>query len=71
MSRRVAVYGGSFNPPHMGHVLAVAYTLAAQPVDEVLMVPCFQHPFSKELAPFEEQVRSAAASAVAALGRLA
>lgn len=56
MSRRVAVYGGSFNPPHMGHVLAVAYTLAAQPVDEVLVVPCFQHPFSKELAPFEERL---------------
>jgi len=55
MSKRVAIYGGSFNPPHMGHVLAVAYSLAAHPVDEVLVVPCFQHPFSKGLAPFEDR----------------
>lgn len=55
MSKRVAVYGGSFNPPHMGHVLAVAYALSAHPVDEVLVVPCYQHPFSKELAPFEDR----------------
>ncbi len=56
MSRRVAVYGGSFNPPHVGHVLAVTYALSALPVDEVLVVPCFVHPFSKELAPFEARL---------------
>lgn len=55
MSKRVAVYGGSFNPPHVGHVLAVAYALATQPIDEVLVVPCFVHPFAKELAPFEQR----------------
>ncbi|MCU0658212.1 MAG: nicotinate (nicotinamide) nucleotide adenylyltransferase [Polyangiaceae bacterium] len=55
MSKRVAIYGGSFNPPHLGHVLAVAYSLAAHPIDEVLVVPCFQHPFSKELASFEDR----------------
>jgi nicotinate-nucleotide adenylyltransferase len=55
MSKRVAIYGGSFNPPHIGHVLAVAYSLAAHPVDEVLVVPCFVHPFAKELAPFADR----------------
>jgi nicotinate-nucleotide adenylyltransferase len=55
MSKRVAIYGGSFNPPHIGHVLAVTYSLAAHPVDEVLVVPCFVHPFAKELAPFEDR----------------
>ena len=56
MSRRVAVYGGSFNPPHVGHVLAAAYALSALPVDEVVVVPCFVHPFSKELVPFEDRL---------------
>lgn len=51
----VAFFGGSFNPPHVGHVLAVAYVLATAPVDEVLVVPCFRHPFAKELAPFEDR----------------
>lgn len=54
-SRRVAVYGGSFNPPHVSHVLAVVYTLSTQPIDEVLVVPCAVHPFAKELAGFEER----------------
>ena len=50
--RRVAIFGGSFNPPHVAHVLAVAYVLACADVDRVLVVPCFRHPFSKALAPF-------------------
>ncbi|MCC6556268.1 MAG: nicotinate (nicotinamide) nucleotide adenylyltransferase [Polyangiaceae bacterium] len=55
-ARRIAIFGGSFNPPHVAHVLAVAYALSAAPVDEVLVVPVFQHPFSKELAPFEDRL---------------
>jgi nicotinate-nucleotide adenylyltransferase len=53
---RVAVFGGSFNPPHVAHVLAVTWVLSTQEVDRVLVVPAFQHPFSKSLAPFEERV---------------
>jgi nicotinate-nucleotide adenylyltransferase len=52
----VAVFGGSFNPPHVAHVLAVALTLSTHEVDRVLVVPTFQHPFAKTLAPFEERV---------------
>lgn len=52
---RVAVYGGSFNPPHVGHVLGCAWALATGEVDRVLVVPCFVHPFAKELAPFEDR----------------
>jgi nicotinate-nucleotide adenylyltransferase len=52
---RVAVYGGSFNPPHVGHVLACAWAQSVGAVDQVLVVPCYQHPFSKELAPFEDR----------------
>ena len=52
---RVAIYGGSFNPPHVGHVLAVAYVLATADVDEIVVVPTFQHPFAKELASFDDR----------------
>jgi nicotinate-nucleotide adenylyltransferase len=54
--RRVAVYGGSFNPPHVAHVLAAVYVLSTAPVDEVLVVPVYKHPFSKELASFEDRL---------------
>ncbi len=51
----VGFYGGSFNPPHVAHVLAVSYVLATQPLDKVLVVPCFGHPLGKTLAPFEHR----------------
>jgi nicotinate-nucleotide adenylyltransferase len=54
--RRVAVFGGSFNPPHVAHVLAVVYALATEPIDEVLVVPVYRHPFAKELASFEHRL---------------
>ncbi|WP_437970268.1 nicotinate (nicotinamide) nucleotide adenylyltransferase [Sorangium sp. So ce260] len=55
-ARRVAIFGGSFNPPHVAHVLAATYAISVAPIDEVLVVPVYRHPFSKELAPFEHRL---------------
>ena len=55
-AKRVAVFGGSFNPPHVGHVLGVVYALSTAPIDEVLVVPVYQHPFAKDLAPFADRL---------------
>ena len=44
---RVALFGGSFNPPHVAHQLVALYVLETQPVDELWLIPCFQHPFEK------------------------
>jgi nicotinate-nucleotide adenylyltransferase len=55
-AKRVAVFGGSFNPPHVGHVLGVVYALSTAPVDEVLVVPVYQHPFAKHLTPFADRM---------------
>lgn len=49
---RVGFFGGSFNPPHVAHVLAAGYVLATQPLDLVLVVPTFGHPLGKALTPF-------------------
>lgn len=54
--RRVAIYGGSFNPPHVGHVLGAVYALSTAPIDEVLVVPVYRHPFAKNLAPYHERL---------------
>lgn len=56
MSKTVAIFGGSFNPPHVGHVTAVVYVLSVGYADEVLVVPCFIHPFAKDLAPFADRL---------------
>ncbi len=54
---RVAVFGGSFNPPHVAHVLACALVLSVEEVDRLLVVPAYLHPFAKALAPFEDRAR--------------
>lgn len=53
---RLAVYGGSFDPPHVAHLLSVAYVLATAEVDRVLVVPTFKHPFAKPLAPYAHRI---------------
>lgn len=53
---RVAVYGGSFNPPHVGHAMVAAWLTWTGRVDEVWLVPAWRHAFDKPLAPFEARV---------------
>jgi nicotinate-nucleotide adenylyltransferase len=53
----VAIFGGSFNPPHVAHVLAVTWVLATEDVERLVMIPTFQHPFGKPLAPYDARVR--------------
>ena len=53
----IALLGGSFNPPHVGHVMAAWWALATQGVREVWLLPAWRHPFGKALAPFEDRVR--------------
>ncbi|HXN33753.1 MAG TPA: nicotinate-nicotinamide nucleotide adenylyltransferase [Polyangiaceae bacterium] len=52
----IAVFGGSFNPPHIAHVLACALVLSTEDVDRLLVVPAYQHPFAKSLAAFDDRV---------------
>jgi nicotinate-nucleotide adenylyltransferase len=53
---RVGIFGGSFNPPHVAHVLAALYVLSCSEIDRVLVVPTYQHPFAKALAPFADRM---------------
>lgn len=52
----VGVFGGSFNPPHVSHVLACLYVLATYPVDRILVIPSYQHPFDKALADYADRL---------------
>lgn len=46
---RVALFGGSFNPPHMGHSLVCHYLLETAPLDAVWLIPTYRHAFGKPL----------------------
>jgi nicotinate-nucleotide adenylyltransferase len=54
---RVALLGGSFNPPHVAHQMAALWVLSTGRADQVWLVPCFQHPFAKKLCAFEHRRR--------------
>lgn len=51
-----AIFGGSFDPPHIGHVLAVKYILNTGACDEVVVVPVFQHAFNKKLTDYDTRL---------------
>ena len=57
MTRTLAIYGGSFDPPHVAHTLVCAYVLSAHAVDRVIVVPAAQHAFNKPLSPFPHRLR--------------
>ncbi|MBK7974733.1 MAG: nicotinate-nicotinamide nucleotide adenylyltransferase [Deltaproteobacteria bacterium] len=51
----IALFGGSFNPPHLGHLGVCAHVLGVHP-GELWLLPTFVHPFGKQLAPFDDRV---------------
>lgn len=56
MTVTVALFGGSFNPPHVAHALVALYVLETAPVDVVWFVPTWKHAFGKDLAPYDDRV---------------
>jgi len=64
---RVALFGGSFNPPHVAHQLVALYVLETCDVDELWFVPTYAHAFGKPLAPYPHRL-AMCELAIAALG---
>ena len=44
MSRRVLLYGGSFNPPHLGHETSVRTAAASLGAEKILLIPAAEPP---------------------------
>lgn len=59
MKIKTAFFGGSFDPPHCGHVMVVSYVLSCTECEEVFVVPCFTHAFGKPLSRFEARLEMA------------
>ena len=66
--KEIALLGGSFNPPHVAHLMAAYWTLATQGVSEVWLLPSYRHPFGKPLVPYEDRVRMCELAAAAIRG---
>jgi nicotinate-nucleotide adenylyltransferase len=54
---RIGLLGGSFNPPHLGHLLIATAVYAVEEIDHLWVIPTASHAFGKDLAPFADRVR--------------
>ena len=59
----VGLFGGSFNPPHVGHAMVVSWLLWTEQVEEVWLMPSFEHPFDKEMISFDQRLKACQAFA--------
>ena len=57
MTKHVGILGGSFDPPHIAHQLLALSALSLEPIDELWVVPCADHPFAKNLSSFEHRLK--------------
>lgn len=56
-TKKIALFGGSFNPPHAGHVAIVRRLVRRKGLDEVWILPVYRHRFRKRLFPFRDRMR--------------
>ncbi|WP_353661833.1 nicotinate (nicotinamide) nucleotide adenylyltransferase [Hydrogenimonas sp. SS33] len=56
--RAIAIYGGSFDPPHLGHLAVMSKALETLDIDKLIVVPAYLSPFKKgHRAPAALRVR--------------
>lgn len=54
---KIALLGGSFDPPHIGHYLIVRQTLDfRKDIDKILLIPTYQHQWKPSFAPVEDRL---------------
>ncbi len=55
MIRNVAIYGGAFDPPHLGHLKLIHHLGKMEDIDEVWLMPCGDRDDKKLLLPMEKR----------------
>jgi nicotinate-nucleotide adenylyltransferase len=50
------IFGGTFDPPHNGHLALCRTVIGSGLVDRLLVVPCLVHAFRKQPVSFEHRV---------------
>lgn len=53
---KIAILGGAFDPPHLGHLIVAEQIRQYLKLDEVWLMPVFSHPFNKDLSPAPQRL---------------
>lgn len=46
---KIGLFGGTFNPPHLGHINSIETVRRKMGLDKIFLIPAFQNPLKKEL----------------------
>ena len=52
----IALFGGSFDPPHIAHQMICFYLIEYRGFDRVFLIPTYKHAFGKKLTAFEHRL---------------
>lgn len=44
MNERVGIFGGTFDPIHLGHLITTQYVLEQRKLDKIIFIPCYISP---------------------------
>ena len=51
MNRRIGIFGGTFNPPHIAHKIAAEFCRQELELDKVMFIPSGNHPLKDSIDP--------------------
>jgi nicotinate-nucleotide adenylyltransferase len=54
---RTCLFGGTFDPPHIGHLLVAQTVCEAENFDKVLFIPAYQPPHKDDITPVDERLK--------------
>jgi nicotinate-nucleotide adenylyltransferase len=52
----IAIFGGKFDPPHLAHRMTIDLAFERYGMDEVWLIPSFNHPFGFKTTSFEHRL---------------
>ena len=53
---KICLFGGTFDPPHIGHLLLAQTIFEEESFDKVLFIPAYQPPHKTNISPVEDRL---------------
>ena len=53
---KICLFGGTFDPPHIGHLLIAQTVCEAENFDKILFIPAYQPPHKTEITPLRNRL---------------